>query len=70
MKKYIIIWLISFITLLVIKIIGNKFIGRMYTYSKPLKWDQIINEFPISILYAIIGAFLIALAFSLDRKSK
>jgi len=68
--KNIKLYFLFVVVVFVIKFLINKFIGRFYSYSKALTWDDIYNELPISIVFSLIGGFLFYLAYREDKKDK
>ena len=66
--KHVKVWIISFVLFLGFKIIFNRYVGSFYLLYGPIKWDEIMEELPTSIIMSIITASLLTYAYSQDHK--
>ncbi len=66
-KRNILTFIVSFILFFIIKILGNKLVGGMYSASRGYKWDRIIDELPLTFQVAMIGAIILTIISNKER---
>ena len=66
-KRNLVVFITLFVIIFIIKVIGNKLFGGMYSPSRAYSWERIIEELPLTFLYSTIVAFLVLL---LDKKDQ